>query len=91
MKRLTATITGRVQGVSFRYYTRREATRLGVTGWVRNEADGSVRVVAEGSHDSVEKLLAFLERGSPSAQVRRVDAVWSAATSEFDRFEVRFI
>ncbi|MGD8804492.1 MAG: acylphosphatase [Chloroflexota bacterium] len=91
MKRLTARISGRVQGVSFRYYTRREATRLGVRGWVRNEADGSVRVLAEGSQDSLGELLEFLERGSPSARVRHVEVDWSAATGEFDTFEVRFV
>jgi acylphosphatase len=91
MKRLTARISGRVQGVSFRYYTRREATRLGVRGWVRNEADGSVWVLAEGSQDSLGELLEFLERGSPSARVRHVEVDWSAATGEFDTFEVRFV
>lgn len=90
MKRLTANITGRVQGVSFRYYTRREATRLGVTGWVRNEADGSVQVVAEGNPEALEALLRFLERGSPSARVSRVSADWSAAKGTFDSFRVLF-
>ncbi len=46
--RFKVTVYGRVQGVSFRYYTRREATNRGLTGWVRNEMDGSVKVVAEG-------------------------------------------
>lgn len=90
MKRLTANITGRVQGVSFRYYTRREAHRLGATGWVRNEANGSVSVVAEGSEALLTELLMFLERGSPSARVSRVEADWSAASGEFATFEVRF-
>jgi acylphosphatase len=91
MRRLTANITGRVQGVSFRYYTAREARRIGVSGWVKNEANGSVSVVAEGDQAALEELLEFLERGSPSALVYDVHANWSAASGEFDRFEVRFI
>lgn len=87
---MTASIIGRVQGVSFRYYTRREANRLGVKGWVRNEVDGSVQVVAEGKQDSLEELLKFLERGSPSARVRHINTDWSPATGEFNTFEVRF-
>ena len=74
MKRLTANVSGRVQGVSFRYYTQREAARLGLRGWVRNEADGSVRVLAEGSEESLKELLRFLQRGSPPASVSQVDA-----------------
>lgn len=91
MKRLTANITGLVQGVSFRYYTRREANKLGVTGWVRNEADGSVQVVAEGSEESLLALQRFLESGPPMARVKRVSATWSGATHEFANFDVRFV
>ena len=90
MKRVTVIVTGLVQGVSFRYYTRREARRLDLTGWVRNEADGSVSVVAEGSDDSLKALLQFLEDGSPSARVQQIAAEWSQASGEFGSFEVRF-
>jgi len=91
MKRLSANITGRVQGVSFRYYTQREAIRIGVSGWVKNEANGSVSVVAEGSQAALEELLVFLKRGSPSARVYDLSVRWSAGSGEFDSFEVRFI
>jgi acylphosphatase len=90
MRRLTATVTGFVQGVSYRYYTRREANRLGVKGWVKNESDGSVRVVAEGSEEQLRGLLNFLRRGSPSAQVADVSLDWSTASGDFNSFEVRF-
>jgi acylphosphatase len=79
-----------VQGVSFRYYTRRRATELGLTGYVRNLWDGTVEVVAEGSRAGLEELLAFLRVGPRSALVTQVDTRWVAATSEFDRFEVRY-
>jgi acylphosphatase len=89
MKRLEATIYGRVQGVSFRYYTRREAQQLNVTGWVANKADGTVRIVAEGPESRLRQLLDFLEEGSPAARVERLETNWADATNEFSRFGVR--
>jgi acylphosphatase len=65
-------ITGRVQGVGFRWFARREAQRLGLGGSVRNRSDGSVEVQLVGPADSVEEMRAWLERGPPAA---RVDAV----------------
>lgn len=90
MKRVTVIVTGLVQGVSFRYYTRREARRLDLTGWVRNEVDGSVKLIAEGQDDSLKALLQFLGKGPPSARVQNVEVVWSQASGEFASFEVRF-
>lgn len=91
MKRLEATVYGRVQGVSFRYYTRREALRLGLAGWVANQWDGSVRVVAEGPEEALETFLAFLHRGPRAARVTRVDVDWFTATGEFSTFEIRYL
>jgi acylphosphatase len=88
--RLHAHIRGLVQGVSFRYYTIRQARVLGVTGWVRNRYDGSVEVVAEGERSPVSELLTWLHRGPPSARVERVEERWERPTGEFTRFEVCF-
>ena len=88
--RLQATVHGRVQGVSFRFYTRRRAAELGLTGYVRNEWDGTVEVVAEGSRAGLEEFLAFLRVGPPAAVVTQVDTRWVAPTNTFDRFEVRY-
>lgn len=82
---------GRVQGVSFRYYTQREAKQHGLTGWVRNEYDGSVSVVAEGSEDDLNQMLDFLRRGPRMAVVRNVSANWSSATREFKDFNIRLV
>ena len=89
MKRITATIHGRVQGVYFRDYTAQEATRLGVTGWVTNQVDGTVNVVAEGPEAALTQLVDWLHTGSPMARVEWVDVEWSAATHEFTRFRIR--
>jgi acylphosphatase len=88
--RLQATVHGRVQGVSFRFYTRRQAVELGLAGHVRNAWDGTVEVVAEGGRADLEQLLAFLRVGPPAAVVTQVDARWVAPTDTFDRFEVRY-
>ncbi len=67
--RVRAVVTGRVQGVFYRDSCRSQATRLGVRGSVRNLADGSVEVVAEGDRERVEELLAWCRAGPPRATV----------------------
>jgi len=88
--RLQAIVHGRVQGVSFRYYTQRRARELALTGYVRNLWDGTVKVVAEGQKPALEELLAFLRVGPRGAFVTQVDTQWPVPTNEFDRFEVRY-
>ena len=88
--RLTATITGRVQGVSFRYYTCLEARKLSLTGWVRNERDGSVTAVAEGPLTTLQKLETFLHQGSPHAHVTHVQASYTTSQNQFHTFETRY-
>lgn len=83
------TITGRVQGVSFRYATQREAERHGVTGWVRNEPDGSVAVHAEGPADAVARLVEWCRQGPPGARVERVD-VGEGSETGATGFRIRF-
>ena len=89
--RLHAIVHGRVQGVSFRYYTIQAASSLGLTGWVANRWDNTVETVAEGPRDKLNELLTFLHRGPPSAWVERVDTNWQAPTGEFKDFKVRFV
>lgn len=73
-------VTGRVQGVSFRAFTQREARARGVSGWVENTPDGAVRGVAEGPADAVRALLAQLHRGPPGAAVAQVEVTPTTAT-----------
>jgi acylphosphatase len=66
-------VRGRVQGVGFREALRAEALRLGVSGWVRNRADGSVEALLQGDDPAVDRLIAWARRGPPLAQVHTVD------------------
>jgi len=87
--RVSARITGRVQGVGFRNFTQMRARRLGVTGWVRNERDGSVRLEAEGPREALDSLVDAVHRGPRMARVENVEVDWTDATDEFDTFRVR--
>ena len=87
--RLEATARGRVQGVGFRYFVVRRGMELGLTGWVANESDGSVRCVAEGPRVDLEALLETMERGPAGALVERVSVTWSGATGTLRDFGIR--
>lgn len=82
--------SGRVQGVFFRSETRREANRRNVVGWIRNNPDGRVEAVFEGTRKDVEKVIDFCRRGSPAARVTEVDVQWEDYTGEFKDFRIRF-
>jgi acylphosphatase len=71
---LHAIVYGRVQGVSFRYYTAREAERLHLRGWVQNLPDGTVEVEAAGEAAALDEFLSWLQHGPPPARVARVEA-----------------
>ncbi|ALK09201.1 acylphosphatase [Blastochloris viridis] len=75
------TVRGRVQGVGFRYFVERTAARLGVDGWVRNRADGSVEAVAAGEDAAVAAMIEACRRGPPAA---RVDSLEVAGAGEAD-------
>ncbi|HUX13090.1 MAG TPA: acylphosphatase [Spirochaetia bacterium] len=87
-KLLEARVTGRVQGVGFRYYTQHTARSLGLTGWVRNESDGSVVVVCEGDLPSLKRMAAWLEKGPPSAYVQHVEKKYKEYRGIYRTFTV---
>ncbi len=88
MKAVQARVTGRVQGVSFRWYAQEQARSLGVTGWVRNEPDGSVLLHAEGDDDAVDALVEWCRTGPSMARVSDV-AVREAAATGASSFDTR--
>ena len=82
-------ISGRVQGVGFRYNTKRTAQRLGLRGWVRNLEDGQVEVVVQGSEDLLEDFLAFCRQGPPSAFVKDLKKKEMPCSDDLESFYVR--
>lgn len=87
--RLHAIVHGDVQGVGFRMATQRTAVEHDLTGWVRNNWDGTVETVAEGPREAVEAFERFLHRGPRAASVARVEPDYSDATGEFSGFNIR--
>ncbi len=85
---LRLSIHGRVQGVFFRDSMRREAQKLGVTGWVRNCADGSVEAVVQGTPPAVEGIVRWAQHGPDRARVERVDT--QAADGSYSGFDILY-
>jgi len=83
-------VSGRVQGVFFRYETRKEAKKHGVKGWVKNLQDGRVEAVFEGEKEDVEKLIDFCRKGPPLAKVDKVEVFWEEYKGEFKSFNIVF-
>jgi len=88
-ERLDAVIHGRVQAVGYRVFAARLATDLGLSGWVANQPDGSVRCVAEGMRPALERLLAGLRAGPAGARVESVTETWGSAVEDLDGFRIR--
>lgn len=80
MQRITVLVSGLVQGVGYRYFTRKKAFELGLSGYAENLPDGRVEVVAEGERIHLEHLIHHLRQGPRGAKVARVDVQWSEAT-----------
>lgn len=89
MKRLHFKISGRVQGVGFRFNCSRQACALGLTGWVRNLPDDSVEIVAEGSTAALKAFRAWCRRGPTFAAVQQVIETPEPASGAFTVFEIK--
>jgi acylphosphatase len=81
-------IEGRVQGVGFRYFTKEQAQRLQLTGWVRNTLDGNVEAYAEGPQNDLNIWLSQLQRGPSLAFVTNIQKEWTTAQGKFKNFQV---
>ncbi len=89
MKRVKLIITGDVQGVFYRHNVVKEAKMLELTGWCRNEADGSVFIIAEGEDKAVDKLVKWTKSGSPLSTVENVEITEEKPTGLEKAFEIR--
>lgn len=88
-QRVHIVVSGRVQGVGFRYHTQRTAMALGLTGYVRNLPDGGLEIVAEGAPDNLRDLAAWARHGPRTAYVADMRTAFCEATGEFADFAVR--
>ena len=88
-KRMHLIVEGRVHGVGFRFTTRDKGKILGLTGWVKNNPDGSVEVLAEGEEENLSKLLEFCRNGPSMAHVVDIKINWSDCEDEFDSFSIK--
>ena len=86
MRRIVATVCGRVQGVGYRYFAIDRAEALGIVGYARNLPNGDVEVVAEGGKAELESFIAALKRGPSAAFVREIKVDWMPATGDFKTF-----
>lgn len=90
IQELHAYVHGWVQGVGFRYFVVEHALALGLRGYARNDRDGSVEVLAQGSRPALDRLLTLLREGPPAAYVREVHTEWRQPTEHLSGFHVRW-
>ena len=83
-------VTGRVQGVSYRYYTQKQAQKLGLVGYVKNQTDGSVKILAQGEAVDLDKLKKWCSTGSPYSNVKDVRCQTSAETELYSSFNISY-
>ena len=89
MKHISVKISGKVQGVFFRYWAKRKADSLNVRGRVKNDFDGSVSIEAEGEEEALRKLCALIEKGPETAKVKSAEVVWDEKIRGYEKFEIK--
>ena len=89
-KRYRITVSGRVQGVFFRYNTRKMAQNLGLVGYVTNIDDGRVEIVVQGREENLKKLVEFCRKGPMFARVDDIEVKEEKTGNEFEGFEIRY-
>lgn len=90
MERVHLIVSGDVQAVGFRFTAIEVARDLGLVGWVRNNPDGTVEILAEGPKEKLENLITWAKKGPFLAKVDEVKTEWGKAIGEFENFDVRY-
>ncbi len=83
-------VSGRVQGVGFRYSARKAALKFGISGWVRNSHDGSVEILCEGEENRINKFLSWLEMGPPGSNVSGIEKKAVVYRGHYTSFSIEF-
>lgn len=89
MTTVHAFVTGFVQGVGYRQFVRKQAEKLGLTGWVQNLPDGRVEFVAQGGKDKLEALISTCRQGPFLAEVKDIEAIWQEDIEPLTGFQIR--
>jgi len=87
-KRAIIKVNGIVQGVWYRASTQKMAQKLNLTGWVKNNPDGSVSILAEGEENNLNELINWCWEGPPAAKVENVKVSWDEYTGEYSSFDI---
>ncbi len=90
LRRAEILVSGLVQGVLYRYSTKRRAEELGLKGGVRNLRDGRVQVICEGTEETIRELIEWCKRGPRGAVVEHVDVTWDDSTGKFEDFRILY-
>jgi len=90
METIKATVEGKVQGVLFRKYTQIEANKLGLTGLVTNQIDGTVYIESCGTKIQLDSFIKWLNKGSPFSRVDKINLEWGIAMEKTDSFVVKY-
>ncbi len=90
MQAAKITISGEVQGVSYRYFAKRSAEKLGVNGYVKNLANGDVEAFVEGEKDEIESFIESLREGPSSSQVENINVEWLETSGMFKDFRIEY-
>lgn len=89
-KRVVLKVYGFVQGVAYRHNAQKEAFKLNLRGFVQNEKDGTVKIIAEGEEKKLKKFIDWCWKGSSYAKVEKVEVKWENFKNEFIDFEIRY-
>jgi len=90
MKHVSIKISGFVQGVFFRYYSKEMAESIGITGWVSNQDDGSVQIEAEGDEEQISRFIAWCQHGPRGARVDKVETSFSPLLQQYSGFRITY-
>ncbi len=91
MKSVNITVSGRVQGVGFRFFTQSTAVKLKITGWVKNLSNGDVEIYAEGNEETLKNFILIIKKGPPLSRVLNIEEVWSDIPErEFNSFTIKY-
>ncbi|MDX9714571.1 MAG: acylphosphatase [Dissulfurispiraceae bacterium] len=90
IQRIHLSVSGQVQGVFYRAFTKKNADSLGIKGWVRNMPDGSVEAVIEGEKEAIDSMIQLCRQGPPASCVDNVVANPDSSQEDFDGFQIRY-